>query len=407
MDRENYQKRIDDLLNAVSSLLDANNAMGEKIQKLEKIAEDYEDLKAENAKLKGELAMRKRAQHGKGSEKPKETTAFSDEKTKDDDENDYIENGSRNDIPPVEDPDEEEDISPSEPPAKKERDNSNRPEHYEKGHADIHVIHDCDLDKLEELGLEFIRYTRPVDQFDRVSITRQDTYRFVWVRDKKTGKEFSFFYPKEEKRECIFVNESDYDKPSLVPHTSCTWRMLSDLGVNRYQYALSCGREMFRMFNEKMKVSPQTILNWLKEGSEFLKGGMSHIKRRLLKKGTAIYVDETWVDTKVKQPDGCTHACCWAHVRRIFWSALKDYKDPFAQEYIKKIGVLYKVELESILLHRTEAEVLEARKLESIPILNELDQESALLLAKVKSKGLKISSKPEKALNYMRNHWKE
>ena len=69
--------------------------------------------------------------------------------------------------------------------------------------------------------------------------------------------------------------------------------------------------------------------------------------------------------------DGCTHACCWAHVRRIFWSALKDYKDPFAQEYIKKIGVLYKVELESILLHRTEAEVLEARKLESIPILNE------------------------------------
>ena len=32
MDRENYQKRIDDLLNAVSSLLDANNAMGEKIQ---------------------------------------------------------------------------------------------------------------------------------------------------------------------------------------------------------------------------------------------------------------------------------------------------------------------------------------------------------------------------------------
>ena len=57
---------------------------------------------------------------------------------------------------------------------------------------------------------------------------------------------------------------------------------------------------MFRMFNEKMKVSPQTILNWLKEGAEFLKGGMCRIKRRLLKKGTAIYVDETWVDTKVR-----------------------------------------------------------------------------------------------------------
>ena len=464
MERKDYQKRIEDLLNAVTTLLDANNAMGEKLQKLEKIADAYEDLKAEHEKLKGELAMRKRAQHGKGSEKPKDDSS-SDEKTKDDDENDYIENGSRNDIPPVEEP-EEEDATSSEPPVKKERDNSNRPEHYQKGHADIHVIHDCDLDELERLGYEFIRYTRPVDQFDRVSITRQDTYRYVWVRDKKTGREFAFFVPKKEKRECIFVNESDYDEPRLVPHTSCTWRLLSDVGVNRYQYALSCGREMYRMVNEKMKVAPQTILNWLKEGAEFLKGGMCRIKRRLLKKGTAIYVDETWIDTKVKQPDGsfkyvkrymwvivnlttkvcyylfgrrkreviekflgdfqgtlmtdaynayayfnkldgCTHACCWAHVRRIFWSALKDYKDLFAQEYINKIGILYKVELESILLHRTEAEVLEARQLESIPILNELNQESSLLLAKVKSKELKISSKLEKALNYMRNHWKE
>lgn len=34
--------------------------LGERVAQLEKIAEDYEDLKAENAKLKGELAMRKR-----------------------------------------------------------------------------------------------------------------------------------------------------------------------------------------------------------------------------------------------------------------------------------------------------------------------------------------------------------
>lgn len=465
MEREQYQNQIKDLLQAVETLLNSNNAMGERVAQLEKIVEDYEDLKAENAKLKGELAMRKRAQYGKGSEKPKDDSSSDKNKTKDDDEEDYIENGSKSDVPPVEDSEEKEPSS-SEPQEKKPRDLSNRPDHYNKSYADIHVVHDCDLDKLEELGLEFIRYTRPVDQFDRVSVTRQDTYRYVWVRDKNTGKEFAFFVPKEEKRECVFVNESDYDEPSLVPHTSCTWRMLSDLGVNRYQYALSCGREMFRMFNEKMKVSPQTILNWLKEGSEFLKGGMCRIKRRLLKQGTAIYVDETWIDTKVKQPDGsfkyvkrymwvivnlatkvcyylfgrrrreviekflgdfqgtlmtdaynayayfskldgCTHACCWVHVRRIFWSALKDYKDPLAQEYIDKISVLYKVELESILLHRTEAEVLEARKIESIPILNELDQESALLLAKVKSKEMKISSKLEHALNYMRNHWKE
>jgi hypothetical protein len=466
MEREVYQKRINDLLDGLESLLNANVKMGERIEKLEEKVKDYDDLKDKYEKLKGELAMRKRDKYGKGGEKPKDDTSSSNnDKTKDEDEEDYINNGSKNDVPPVEDSEEEEAVS-SEPPVKKERDLSNRPDHYKKMHADVQVVHECDLDKLEELGLEFLHYTRPVDQFDRISITRQDTYRFVWVRDKKTGREFSYFVPKKEKRECIFVNESDYDEPSLVPHTSCTWRMLSDLGVNRYQYALSCGREMFRMFNEKMSVSKQTILNWLKEGAEFLKGGQCRIKRRLLKKGTSIYVDETWVDTKVKQADGsfkyvkrymwvivnlttkvcyylfgrrkreviekflgdfqgtlmtdaynayayfsqldgCSHACCWAHVRRIYWSALKDYKDSLAQEFIELIGVLYKVELESILLHRTEAEVLEARKTESIPILNELDQKSALLLAKVKSKELKISSKLEHALNYMRNHWKE
>ena len=103
--------------------------------------------------------------------------------------------------------------------------------------------------------------------------------------------------------------------------------------------------------------------------------------------------------------DGCTHLCCWAHVRRIYWSALKDYKDEMAQDFIDLIGILYKVELESILLHRTEAEVLGARKTESIPILNELDQRAMALLAKIKSKDVTVSGKLEQALNYMHNNW--
>lgn len=43
------------LLNAVTTLLDANNAMGEKLQKLEKIAGAYDDLKVRYDKLEGEL----------------------------------------------------------------------------------------------------------------------------------------------------------------------------------------------------------------------------------------------------------------------------------------------------------------------------------------------------------------
>jgi hypothetical protein len=470
MEREGYQKRIDDLLDGLESLLNANVKMGERIEKLEQIAKDYEELKEENAKLKGELAMRKRGQHGKKSEKPKGSSDSNpaSDGSKDEDEDKYIENGSKNDVPPTDDgqDEEEEDAAPAEPQEKKPRDLSNRPDHYKTMSADICVVHDCDLEKLKEMGLEFIRYTRPVDQFDRVSLTRQDRYLYVWVRDKN-GNEFPFFIPKskeEEMRECVFVNESKYDIPCLVPHTSATYSMISDLGVNRFQYALSSGREMYRMFNEKMRMSKQSILNWLARGAELLEGGKKYIKKKLLKMGTSIYCDETWVWTKVKvngvykyvkrymwvivnlttkvcyylfgrrkrkvieefldgfkgtlmtdaynayayfsKLDGCTHACCWAHVRRIYWSALKDYNDEQAQEFINLIGILYKVELEGILLHRTEEEVLTARRLESIPVLNELDQRAMALLAKIKSKEVTVSSKLEHALNYMHNNWK-
>ena len=469
MEREDYQKRINDLLDAVSTLLDANRAMGEK---LDKTTAAYDDLKAKYEKLVGELAMRKRDKYGKCNEKPKASTSSDGgtDKTKDEDEEDYIEKGSKNDTPAAdEDAAEGVDSTRTEPQEKKPRDLSKRPEHYSTMHADVCVMHECDIDRLDEMGLEFIRYTRPVDQFDRVSVTRQDRYLYAWVRDKKTGREFAFFVPKsreDEKRECVFVNESRYDAPSLVPHTSATYSMLSDLGVNRFQYALSSGREMYRMCNEKMSMCKQSVLNWLARGAELLEGGKKYIKKMLLKKGTSIYCDETWVWTKALMPDGtykyvkrymwvivnlttkvcyylfgrrkrkvieeflgdfkgtlmtdaynayayfnklhgCIHVCCWAHLRRIFWSALKDYNDEQAQQFIDLIGILYKVELESILLHRTEEEVLTARKQESIPVLIELDQRAMALLSKIKSKEVKASSKLEQALNYMRNNWRE
>ena len=45
MERDGYQKRINDLLDGLESLLNANVKMGERIENLEKIAKDYEDLK--------------------------------------------------------------------------------------------------------------------------------------------------------------------------------------------------------------------------------------------------------------------------------------------------------------------------------------------------------------------------
>lgn len=62
MEREEYQKQIKDLLQAVETLLNSNKAMGERVAQLERVADAYEDLKARYDKLEGELAMRKRGQ---------------------------------------------------------------------------------------------------------------------------------------------------------------------------------------------------------------------------------------------------------------------------------------------------------------------------------------------------------
>lgn len=69
MEREEYQKQINDLLQAVETLLKSNKVMGERVAHLERVAEAHEDLKVRYAKLEGELAMRKRGQRVKSRDK--------------------------------------------------------------------------------------------------------------------------------------------------------------------------------------------------------------------------------------------------------------------------------------------------------------------------------------------------
>ena len=88
MEREGYRKQIDELIRGMQALLDANNAMGER---LKRITEDYESLKAEHEKLKGQLEYRKRAQYGKVSEKKPTDNPPSDKGVTKDNEAEYIE----------------------------------------------------------------------------------------------------------------------------------------------------------------------------------------------------------------------------------------------------------------------------------------------------------------------------
>ena len=462
MERKEYQDKIRELLGAVTTLLDANKSMGER---LEKANDEIEALRSRIAQLEGENAMRRRKTYGGNGEK---SSPAKKGKTKDERETDYIEREGKPSSGDDDDGDKPDGDagSAATPSGTSRRDTSNRPSHYNKMHADVCVVHDCDIDKLEELGYEFVRYSRPVDQFDRISVVRQDRYLYAWVRDSE-GNEFEYFAPKDgEERPCLFEDESKYDVPKRVPHTSCTSSMLSDLIVNRFQYALSSGREMYRMANEKMHMAQQTILNWIGRGADILSGSLETVKKKLLAPGSTIYCDESWVDTKVKDEKGnihyrkrymwvivnlttktcyymygsrkrnvieeflkgftgtlmtdayaayayfnklknCLHVCCWAHVRRIFVSALRDYKDSGAEEFINLIGSLYKVELDNQLFGRTSVDIVKERKTVAIPILNELYQKAKAMLERCGNGLEAISSKLHQALVYMTGNWNE
>ena len=144
-----YEKRIKELLDAVSTLLDSNNELGER---LSQSMEENQALKSRIAVLEGELSRGRRSRYGKSSEKSHGGPSNKG-KTKEEQEEDYIRNGSKKGVP-VEETDEEDDEADegTSSAASKEYDGSNRPDKYNTMHADICVIHECDLEKLKEPG---------------------------------------------------------------------------------------------------------------------------------------------------------------------------------------------------------------------------------------------------------------
>ena len=65
MEREQYRNQIQQLLEALTTVLEANKALGARVEYLEKALSEYEALKSESGDRQGELAMRKRRQYGR------------------------------------------------------------------------------------------------------------------------------------------------------------------------------------------------------------------------------------------------------------------------------------------------------------------------------------------------------
>lgn len=100
--------------------------------------------------------------------------------------------------------------------------------------------------------------------------------------------------------------------------------------------------------------------------------------------------------------DGITRLGCWAHVRRQFIDALKTNpragSGTVANEIISKIKSLYDIERD--IKELSPDEVVAARRLRSLPILEDLKKREEEYSPKIPPK-----SATGKALTYMRNAW--
>ena len=158
----------------LQTLLDANIALGNQPEGTTGRGRwsRFPVLQDQVDKLTGELQARRRKMHeGARTMRSKPvTSSVNTGKTKDEEEGEYIENRYRK----PSDSDDSDEVTDTEATNPK-KDLSQRPDHYKTMKAEVLVVHDCDKDKLKAMGLEFIRYTRPVDQFDRISMnSRQE-----------------------------------------------------------------------------------------------------------------------------------------------------------------------------------------------------------------------------------------
>lgn len=95
MEREDYKRQIAELLQGMTTLLEVNKKMGKDLAEakanLEKANKRIDVLHSEVNYLKGKQAACNRHHYGDRNEKGKGSSTQSKGRTKDEDENDYIE----------------------------------------------------------------------------------------------------------------------------------------------------------------------------------------------------------------------------------------------------------------------------------------------------------------------------
>ena len=321
---------------------------------------------------------------------------------------------------------------------------------YRTMKADNHVYHRSDLGKLPE-GTVVIK-TYPRYTYDQKTVITEHAHEIVVYKDKD-GRLMRGYFPMD----------SEKDEPIIesVPGTHAAPGLMAYLVFNRFFLDTPVYRETARLLQERMRLSRQTITNWLEKGSVFFKGVIEYLKDNCMEKDSVVNCDETWCRVKVDgkyrkkyvwclvnrlarvavyyyedgsrgrkalkdilegkelralQTDGYNvylylddemldidHVCCMAHVRAKFKYAAEIEHDVNARKFLEYIGRLYALEKRYIELKLCADEI---RRLRNSAETTEIIIEMRSLLGLMKSENApRHGSLMEKAVSYLDHFW--
>ena len=321
---------------------------------------------------------------------------------------------------------------------------------YRTMDADNRVFHRSDKNKLPDGATVIRTYSRYT--YDQKTVVTEHEYEVVVYRDKE-GHVLCGYFPVDSEKESPIIES--------VPGTHAAPGLLAYLAFNRFFLDTPVYRETGRLLQERMRLSRQTITNWLERGSQFFNGVLEYLKDNCLEKDSVVNCDETWCRVKVDgeyrkrylwclvnkaarvaiyyyedgsrgrkvlrhilegrelralQTDGYNvylyldnemldidHVCCMAHVRAKFKYAAEIEHDRYARRFLEYIGRLYALE------KRYEEEKLSAeqvRHLRNSAETTGIIIEMRSLLDLMKSENApRCGSLMEKAVSYLDHFW--
>ena len=318
--------------------------------------------------------------------------------------------------------------------------------------ADNHVYHKSDWSKLPDGAVVIKTYSRYT--YDQKTVITEHEREIVVYRDKDGNIMCGYFPMDSEKEEPVIES---------VPGTHASPDMLSYLVFNRFFLDTPVYRETRRLLEERMRVSRQTITNWIEKGSFYFKNIIEYLKDNCLEKDSVVNCDETWCRVKVDgkyrkrylwclvnkasktavyyyddgsrgrkvlrkilegrelralQTDGYNvylyldnemvnidHVCCMAHVRAKFKYAAEIEHDENARKFLEYIGRLYALEKRYMELRLSSEEI---RRRRNSPETTEIIIGMRSLLDLMKSGNVpRYGSLMEKAVNYLDHFWKQ